>query len=132
MIVRYALLWLPMVLIAIFNGIIRDFTYKKCLGDLTAHQLSTLTGMILFGIYIWIITLKWKLESARQALLVGFIWLTLTVAFEFLFFHYVAGHPWSLLLDNYNILEGRVWVLILLFITIVPYIAYKLHARKRK
>jgi hypothetical protein len=132
MILKYTLLWLPMVLIAIINGIIRDLTYKKYLGDLTAHQVSTLTGMIFFGVYIWIISSKWKLESAGQALAVGFIWLVLTVAFEFLFFHYVAGHPWSLLLDNYNILEGRVWVLILLFITIAPYIAYKIHCRKRE
>jgi hypothetical protein len=132
MILKYTLFWLPMVFIAIINGTIRDMTYKNCLGDLTAHQVSTFTGMILFGIYIWIISLRWKLESARQALIVGFIWLALTVAFEFLFFHFVAGHPWSLLLDNYNILEGRVWVLILLFITIAPYIVFQIHSRRRK
>jgi hypothetical protein len=132
MILKYALFWLPMVFIAIINGAIRDMTYKKCLGDLTAHQVSTFTGMILFGIYIWIISLRWKLESARQALMVGLLWLALTVSFEFLFFHFVFGRPWSLLLDNYNILEGRVWVLILLFITIAPYIVYQIHSRRRK
>jgi hypothetical protein len=119
-----------MVLIAVINGIIRDGTYKKFLGDLAAHQVSTFTGIIFFGVYIWTITEKWRLESARQALTVGFIWLVLTVAFEFLFFHYVAGHPWPVLVGNYNILEGRIWVLILLFITIAPYVAYRMHLRK--
>jgi len=31
--------------------------------------------------------------------------LALTVAFEFLFFHYVGGRSWSKLLANYNLLE---------------------------
>jgi hypothetical protein len=127
---KYALLWIPLVFIAIINGAIRDFTYKNALGELAAHQLSTLTGIILFGIYIWAIGLKWKLESARQAVAVGLIWLALTVAFEFLFFHYVAGHPWSVLLDAYNICEGKVWVLVLFFVAIAPYLSYRIHSRR--
>jgi hypothetical protein len=31
-------------------------------------------------------------------------------------------HPWTRLLHDYNILEGRVWVLVLVWITIAPYI----------
>ncbi len=130
MILKYALLWMPLVFIAIVNGAIRDFTYKSALGELAAHQLSTLTGIILFGLYIWAIGLKWKLGSARQAITVGFIWLTLTVAFEFLFFHYVAGEPWSVLLDAYNILEGKIWVAVLIFVAIAPYLSYRIHSKR--
>ncbi|MBP7734473.1 MAG: hypothetical protein KA369_00740 [Spirochaetes bacterium] len=129
-IVKYTLLWIPLVFIAICNGAIRDVTYKNSLGDLGAHQLSTLTGLILFGIYIWAIGLKWRLESARQAVAVGCIWLALTVAFEFLFFHYVAGHPWSVLLDAYNILEGKVWVLVLIFVAVAPYLSFRIHSKR--
>jgi hypothetical protein len=129
MIVRYTLLWLPMVLIAIINGIIRDFTYKKYLGELAAHQVSTATGILLFGIYIWALGLKWKLESGRQAVVVGLIWLGLTVAFEFLFFHYAMGHPWSELLEAYNIFEGKVWVLVLVFIAAAPWLSYTIHSK---
>lgn len=119
-----------MVFIAICNGAIRDLTYKNSLGELPAHQISTLTGIILFGLYIWAIGFKWKLESARQAAAVGFIWLAFTVAFEFLFFHFVAGQPWNNIFDAYDICEGKVWVLVLIFIAIAPYLSYRIHAQR--
>jgi hypothetical protein len=132
MVLKYTLFWIPMVFIAIINGAIRDLTYKKYLGELSAHQVSTVTGIILFGIYIYALGLRWKLESARQALIVGMIWLSLTVAFEFIFFHYAIGRPWSELLGAYNILEGKVWVLVLVFIAVAPCIFYRIQAGHRK
>lgn len=130
MILKYTLFWFPLVFIAIINGAIRDLLYKDRLGELAAHQVSTATGILLFGIYIWALGLKWKLESARQAIAVGLIWLGLTVAFEFLFFHYAMGHPWSVLLEAYNILEGKVWVLVLVFVAIAPWLSYTIHSRR--
>src|SRR4030042_1393576 len=129
MIVRYTLLWLPMVIIAITNGVIRDAGYGRCLGELAAHQVPTPTGLLLFGIYIWAIGLRWKLETAGQAVAIGLIWLSLTLAFEFLFFHYVVRHPWSRLLNDYNILNGRVWIFVLIFITVAPYLMYTIRKK---
>ena len=60
------------------------------------------------------------------ALAIGGIWLALTVAFEFLFGHYVMGHPWSRLFHDYNLLEGRLWVLVLVWTFIAPYVFYRL------
>jgi hypothetical protein len=47
------------------------------------------------------------------------------VAFEFLFFHYVAGHSWPELLANYDIAHGRLWPLILLWVALGPYVFYR-------
>jgi uridine phosphorylase len=101
--IKYTLAWFPMVLIAILNGVLRQSWYANYMSDLRAHQISTLTAILLFGIYIWALTRIWKLESAAQALVVGLIWLGLTVAFEFLFGHFAAGHPWRRLLQDYNL-----------------------------
>jgi hypothetical protein len=117
---KYVLAWLPMPLIGIINGSIRQFVYGKFMGELTAHQISTLTGIILFGLYVWFISRVWKIKSTSQALSIGLIWLSLTVAFEFVFGHYVMGNPWSRLLHDYNFLEGRLWALVLIWITIAP------------
>ena len=120
-----------MVFIAILNGGIRDLTYKTHVGELAAHQISTVTGIFLFGIYIWSLGHRWKLKSGRQAAALGLIWLALTEAFEFLFFHYAAGHSWSRIIQAHNILEGWLWVLVLIFIATAPYIMYRLYSRRQ-
>jgi hypothetical protein len=126
MILKYVIAWLAMPIIGIVNGTIRELAYKNALGELRAHQVSVATGIVLFGLYVWILSLRWKIGSAAQAIAIGLIWLVLTVAFEFVFGHYVMRQPWSRLLHDYNILEGRVWLLVLLWITIAPYVFYKL------
>ena len=125
MILIYGIAWFFMIFIGIANGVIRQFGYGRYMSELTAHQVSTLTGIILFGLYTWLLSLRWKLESTKQALTVGLIWLCLTVVFEFVFGHYVMKHPWSRLLHDYNLFEGRVWILVLVWITIAPYVIYK-------
>ncbi len=128
MILKYTIAWLVMPLIGIVNGVIRGIVYERFLGELRAHQVSSVTGAILFGLYAWALNLRWRIQSSSQAVAIGFIWLALTVAFEFLFGHYVMRHPWSRLLHDYNVLEGRVWLLVLIWITIAPYVIHKLRS----
>ncbi|NIA16585.1 MAG: hypothetical protein GWP08_21215 [Nitrospiraceae bacterium] len=125
MILKYTLAWIPMVFIAIVNGMARQLGYGKAMSELAAHQLSTATAVVLFVGYTWLLSLLWPLESARQALTIGAIWLTLTVAFEFLFGHYVAKHSWMRLLHDYNLMQGRVWVFVLVAIALAPYVIYR-------
>jgi hypothetical protein len=49
----------------------------------------------------------------------------MTLAFEFLFGHFVAGHSWARLLQDYNLLAGRVWVLLLAWVALAPYLFYR-------
>ena len=129
MILKYTLAWIPMVFIAIINAAIREAVYKKYLGELLAHQVSTVTAIILFGLYVWALSFWRKLQSPAHAFTIGFIWLALTISFEFIFGHFVMGNPLSTLLHDYNILAGRVWVLVLVWITIAPYVFYKLRSQ---
>jgi hypothetical protein len=122
---KYIAAWFPMIPIAIANGAIREAWYGKHLSELRAHQVSTGTGMLLFGIYIWMVIKFWRPESSDQAVAIGFLWLGLTLAFEFLFGHYVAGHSWNRLIQDYNILAGRVWLLFLVWITVAAYLFYR-------
>ena len=115
-----------MVLIAIANGTLRQLGYGKYLEELTAHQISTLSGIVLFGLYIWAVVRIWRPPSSGQAIAIGLIWLGLTVAFEFLFMHFVLGIPWSRLAHDYNIFAGRVWMAVLIWVTIAPYVFFRL------
>lgn len=126
MIWRYTIAWLGLVVLGIVNGLIRNMVYAKFLGELFAHQVSTVILIVLIGLYNWVLSGWWKIQSAGQAVAIGLIWLALTVVFEFLFGHYVVGHPWSRLLHDYDIRQGRVWVLVLIWTAVVPYVMYRL------
>ncbi len=125
MLLEYFLAWLPMLLIAVGNGAARDLWYRNHVGELPAHQISTISLILLFGVYIRFIMIKYPPASSVQAILVGLFWLTLTLCFEF-GFGLLRGNAWSTLLADYNILKGRIWILIPVWITIAPYIFYKL------
>jgi hypothetical protein len=49
---QYFLAWAPMILIAMINGTLREAWYGKQLSELHAHQVSTASGVLLFGVYI--------------------------------------------------------------------------------
>lgn len=125
MMARYLYAWLALLAVAMVNGALREFTYGKYVSELSAHQLSCLTGILLFAVVIHQYVRRWPFASARQALGVGLFWMLLTVAFEFLFFHYVGGHSWDALLANYNLSAGRLWPLILLWVAFAPYLFYR-------
>ena len=126
LIAKYLLAWLGMVVIAIANGALREATYAKQVAELTAHQLSTLLAAIFFGGYIWGLEKCWPLQTASQALSIGLAWLAMTVAFEFLFGHFVAGHSWPRLLRDYNLLAGRMWLPLLLWVALAPWFFFRL------
>lgn len=121
----YFLCWFPMLVVAILNGSARDLWYKKYTGELTGHQISTFTLIVLFGVYIWFIIHKFPPESFNQTIYIGIMWLLLTLAFEFGFGLY-RGKTFDELLADYNILKGRIWILIPIWITIAPYLFFKL------
>ena len=54
----------------------------------------------------------------------GLTWLALTISFEFLFGHYVMGHPWERLRHDYHLSAGRLWVPVLAWITLSPLVLW--------
>lgn len=127
----HILWWFAFPFLGILNGTIRELTYKKFVGDLPAHQISTITGIVFFGIIFYLIFRKWKIESIKYAFIVGFVWLFLTIFFEFGFGHYIMGNPWQKLFHDYNLTEGRVWSLFLVWVTIAPFIFYKIFEKQK-
>ena len=125
---KYALLWFGLAAIAVINGAIRNSLYRKAAGELKAHQISTVSLLILIGIYTWAFTRFWELDSVGQAWLVGAIWLGITIIFEFVFGHYVVKKAWSTLFHDYNILKGRIWLLVPVWTFFAPIIFFHLNS----
>ena len=101
--------------------------YKPAVGDLAAHQISSVIFIaVILSVTFAILKFSHLELSDFEALLMGAIWFCLTITFEFAAGHYVFGNPWEKLLADYNILEGRIWSLVLLTILLAPYITNKL------
>lgn len=115
-----------MLLIAIANGSARDLWYKKYLGELRAHQLSTVSFLILLAIYIAFIIKRFPPSSGLWALGIGLLWVALTLLFEF-GFGLLRGNSFKHLLADYNIGKGRLWILIPAWLLLAPYIFYRVY-----
>lgn len=126
MLPRYAAFWLVLAVLAVTNGILRVSTYGQYVPELAAHQFSTLTAITVTGIAVWLFHRWQPIRSIREAWLIGVMWLAMTVAFEFGFGHLVAGHSWERLFADYNLLAGRVWLLFLVWILLMPPLFHRL------
>ena len=124
---KYFLCWFPMLLLAIINGTARDLWYKKYFGEITAHQISTVSLILLFGFYIWLVMKKYPAKSGTQAIYVGLFWLTLTIAFEF-GFGLMRGRTLTQLLGEYDIMKGRIWILIPVWVILAPYLFFRIQS----
>lgn len=126
----WALAWLGGAGLGIANGVTRELTYADRVGDLTAHQMSTVTAVGLFAGYFSFLQRRWPLPNTNAALRVGALWLVLTVLFEFGFGHYVDRKPWSTLLRDYDITDGRLWALVLAWLATGPAVMRALDGRR--
>lgn len=122
---RFVLLWFPMIFIAVLNGIARDLWLTKYLPGETARQLSTFTLIILFTLYFYIVFERNRIKSKTQSFKIGVLWMVLTLTFEFSF-GLLRGLSLTEIVADYNIMNGRIWILIPLWLLIAPRLFYKI------
>ena len=113
-----------MIVIAFANATLRELVFIKQFSEFRAHQLSTITLIILCSIYIWLVFPLLSIQNAKQAFLVGFAWVLLTVAFEFSLGRF-TNKSWEYLFQDYNLFAGRIWLLFLFSLFVLPYLFYK-------
>jgi len=120
-------MWLVFVVIAIINAAVRNKVYKPVVGDLVAHQISTVIFVSLIFVVTYLILRVSGLQlTDLSALVMGSIWLVSTILFEFAAGHYAFKNSWEKLLADYNIFKGRIWSLVLLATFLAPYITNQL------
>jgi hypothetical protein len=113
-------LWLLLLVVAVIAGAFRESLLTPRFGGQVAHVVGTLVVAAIMAVIIALYIRRGPPRSLKQRWMLGVFWLALTVSFEFLFGHYVAGRPWEVLLADYNLLQGRIWVLILAVLLLTP------------
>ncbi len=112
--------WLLCMVGAILNGTFREFVLNPWIGAAWGHVLSTMLLLLLILVITWA-TIPWMAPaSPRHAWTIGITWLLLTLAFEFGFGHFVAHKSWQVLLADYHLWEGRIWILVPIITTLAP------------
>lgn len=119
-------LWVLLALVAIINGVVRD----KLLAPLIGARLSLPLSGVSLSLLIFCVTLIFvpvlAISSPCAFLYVGVIWVLLTLVFEFIFGHYVAGEPWGKIVEVFYIHKGNLYLLALVAAALSPFLAAKI------
>ncbi len=127
---RWIAAWPGGAAIGVANGVIRQATYAKRLGEIPAHQVSVATAITAFALYYAWLERRWPIRDRAEALQIGGCWLALTVAFEFTFGRRVAKLSWQELFADYDLTAGRTWPLVLAWLALGPEIVRSVGRRR--
>jgi hypothetical protein len=121
---RGIITWIGLCLFAYVNGALRELVFKKVIGiiDPIANQLSCLSGIILWTLFVSIIWSWLNIKSSTMAFFMGMGWLVATVIFET--FIIDRNLNWNQIIETYNFASGNFWGLVLIWIAILPLTIY--------
>ena len=131
--VRAILAWLLFIPIVFMNAAVRELVYKPFTGELLAHQVSTITGSVAFFLLAFFLLRHYMYNTPNnKLLLIGLMWVALTIVFEFSLGIFVTGASWNEMLNDYNIGQGRIWIFFLVIILITPFVIKYFVSAKNK
>ena len=124
--IRAITVWLVLIVAEILHGIARGIFLVPHVGEFRSSQIGVFTGSIII-LAIAVVFVRW-IGATRPAhlLMVGFLWLALTLTFEILFGRFVVGASWERLAADYNVLKGGLLPFGMVVLMLSPFIAAKL------
>jgi hypothetical protein len=125
MLIRAEAVWVAILVVAIINGAARDIVLAPLVGETAARALSSVTLSAIILLVTWM-SLAWiDPGSIRDAWTIGAIWLAMTLTFELIAGHYLFRTPWPVLVADYNVLAGRIWIVVLIVTLTAPALIYQ-------
>jgi hypothetical protein len=122
---QVTLTWLVMLVTAVANAAVRETQITPLFGAYAGHVISTLSLCAIIIIITFCYIRFFCVSCSRASLIqTGVYWAVLTIIFEFIFGCFIGGLSWSALLADYNILCGRIWVLVPLTEILAPVLCY--------
>jgi hypothetical protein len=112
--------WFGILIAANVNGAFRELVLRPLVGSPGAHGVSTLLLCALIML-IARLSINWIAPGgSRMAWRIGFLWLVLTLTFEFLAGRYLFGNSWERIVSEYDVTAGRFWILVPIVTLIAP------------
>lgn len=120
MVLRAVVIWFAILVLASLNGALREFVMRPLIGDPIARAISPVLLCGLIVLLTWL-AIRWiGPGSPKEALAIGALWLGLTLLFEFGEGHYLSHKSWAELMTEYDVLRGRLWVLVPVVVFFAP------------
>jgi len=119
---RAGLAWLALLAAMMVNGTVRVLVLQPRLGEDAARRAACVSGIAVILALAALLRPWLGARDARSQLEVGLFWVVLTVAFEFLFGHYVSGQSFESLAADYDLTRGRLWPLVLAVVLAAPWL----------
>lgn len=120
MLLRVLAVWCALLLAAFVNGAFRELALVPMFGGAAAHVISSILLSGIIAIVAWRAITWLHPSTLHESWLIGDAWVFLTIGFEFLGGHFLFGHSWQSLLADYNLLQGRIWELVLVVTLLAP------------
>jgi len=126
LIARASAAWLVLIGAESAHGILRTALLAPRIGDFEARQVAVFTGSLLILAISYLLVPWIHATRNRELVLVGLLWLTLTLFFEVGVGHFVLNTSWESLASDYEIWRGGLMPIGLVFLVLAPLIAAKL------
>jgi len=119
-------IWFLLVILAIINAGLREKVLGPVFGSGFALPVSGLLLSIVIFIVSFVCAPVFRPSESKTYILVGAVWCLLTLSFEFLFGHFVAGRHWQEIVQVFNVGKGDLFLLVLLATLVSPWLSAKL------
>jgi len=125
-VLRGLAVWVCIIFVETLHGIARTLFLAPVIGDFRARQIAVFTGSLLI-VLVTTLSIGWlRPANIREAAIVGFVWLVLTLTFEIAFGRFVVHASWAQIASDYDLPRGGLLPIGLLVLAGAPLIAAKL------
>lgn len=129
---RAVAVWLILIGTEVLHGVLRALYLAPRVGDLRARQIGVFIGSGLILAIAWLAAPWLRAETSRSQLLIGGVWLGLTLLFEVGFGRVVLRYPWGRVASDYDVFRGGLLPVGLLVLLLAPWITARLTAVRRR
>ena len=121
---RSLFVWLLIVPLAILNGGLRNHVIEPMIGRYAQPISGIILCILIFCVCLIFIP---RLGNGSQItyVILGILWVVITIAFEFLM-GFIEGFTLDELLSAYDITTGNLWLIVLFFTGFSPWLSAKM------
>lgn len=124
---RALAVWLILIAAGFIHGIVRTILLVPIVGEFPARQIGVFTGSLLILLMAYLFTGWMNADNGKSLILVGLLWLVLTLLFDLCFGHFVSRRSWINLAFDNHLSQGGLLPIGLVVLVFSPWIAARFH-----